>query len=72
MDVRFRNLQRLRILARKPGYVLRGDVGEEMIAVSPFGDRAMAFKAAMRDHRTAVCSFRNDFRFLEGLRRDRP
>ena len=71
MDVGFRNLQRLRVLAGKSGNVLRGDVGEEMIAVSPFGDGAVAFQAAVRDYRTAVNAFRNNFRFFESLRQDR-
>src|SRR6478736_5691165 len=65
VDVAFWNLQRLSVLAGKSGYVLGGDVGEEMIVVSPLGDGAVAFKAAMRDHRTAVDAFRNNFGFFE-------
>ena len=65
VHVGFRNFQRLRVLARKSGNILRGDVGEEMIVVSPLGDGAVAFQAAMRDNRAAINAFRNNFRFFE-------
>src|ERR1700731_1322406 len=54
VDICFRNLQRLSVLAGQSGNILCGDVGEKMVAVSPLGDRAMAFQATMRDHRTAI------------------
>ena len=66
MDVGFRNFQGLRVLAGESGNVLRGDVGEEMIIVCPLSDGAVAFQAAMRDYRTAIHAFRNNFGFLKG------
>src|SRR5689334_23417838 len=37
-----------------------------MVAVSPLGNRAVAFQAAVRDYRAAIYSFRNNLGFLKG------
>ncbi len=66
VDIGFRDFQRLRELAGESGNVLRGKVREEMITVSPLGNGAVAFQAAVGDDRTAVNAFRNNFRFFEG------
>ena len=64
VNVRLRNLQGLRVLAGETGNILRRDVGEEMIAVCPLRDGAVAFQAAVRDYRAAVGPFGDDFRCL--------
>src|SRR5262245_53578948 len=54
MHVGCGNLERLRVLCGQSGDILGGDVGEQMIAVSPLGNGAVAFQAAMSDHRSAI------------------
>src|SRR5262249_41094157 len=52
------DLERLRVLRGQSGNVLGGDVGEQMIAVSPLGNGAVAFQAAVSDHWSAIYPFR--------------
>src|SRR5437660_10817156 len=62
-DVCRRHFQGLRHLTGNARNILRRDMREQMIRISPLGNRPMTLKTAVCDHRNAVEPLGSDIRF---------